>query len=80
MSSFGKCWGAKVPGQEMLNLKHCSLFGESPKSGDILYSHDLDGTVAFDGEAWRELDLAAMQKSVIQGQSNALGYIDLFDH
>jgi hypothetical protein len=80
MSSFDKYWGEKVPGQEMLNLKHCSLLGESPRSGAILSNCDLDGAVVFDGEDWRELDLAAMQKTINQGLGNGSGCIDLFEN
>ena len=67
MSRFKAYWCNVVPNQEMLSAKHCSLFGESPGSGAILSNHNLDGAVVFDGEAWRELDLAAMQKTIIHG-------------
>ena len=43
-------------------------------SGAILSKCDLDGAVVFDGQDWRELDLAAMQKAVIHGQANAPGF------
>jgi len=42
--------------------------------GAVLPNGDLDGTVVFDGQDWRELDLAAMQKAVIQRQGNAPEY------
>lgn len=65
MSRFKIYWGKVAPNQEMLNEKYCALFGEHPRLGDILSNHDLDGAVVFDGVAWRELDLAAMQKTAI---------------
>jgi len=58
-------WGKVVPDQEMFSARHCSLYGESPRSGAILSNCDHDGAVVFDGEDWRELDLAAMQKAII---------------
>ena len=64
MSSFKTYWGEVIPNQERFSARHCSLFGESPRSGDILSNQDLDGAVVFDGEAWRELDLVAMQKTI----------------
>ncbi len=67
MSRFKTYWGNVVPNQEMFSAKHCALFGESPGSGAILSNHELDGAVVFDGETWRELDLAAMQKTVNHG-------------
>jgi hypothetical protein len=39
--------------------------GESPRSGAILSHYEFDGVVVFEGEIWRELDLAAMQKAKI---------------
>ncbi len=79
MSSFITYWGKSVPDQEILSARHSSLYGESPKSGAILSNCDLDGAVVFDGEVWRELDLAAMQKTVNQGQGNALDYGKVVD-
>ena len=79
MSKFKTYLGNVVTNQEMFSEKHCSLFGESPGPGAILSNHDLDGAVAFDGEAWRELDLAAMQRAVIQGQGNVPEYGSVAD-
>ena len=80
MSGFKTYWGKVVPNQEIFNARYRSLFGESPKPGDILSNHDLDGAVVFDGVAWRALDLAAMQKNANQKQGNGSEYIDLVDH
>jgi len=66
MSNLKTYWGAAVSGQQIFSEKHCALFGESPRPGAILSNHDLDGAVVFDGESWRELDLAAMQKAFTQ--------------
>ena len=66
MSHLKTYWGAAVSDQRIFSEKHCALFGESPTPGAILSNHDLDGAVVFDGEAWRELDLAAMQKALTQ--------------
>ena len=71
MSSSKTFCGKDVPHQERFSERHCSIYGESPMSGAILSKCDLDGTVVFDGQDWRELDLAAMQKAVIQEQGNA---------
>ena len=68
MSRFKPFWGNVVPDQETFSEKHCALFGESPGSGAILSNHELDGAVVFDGNTWRELDLAAMQKSGNNGK------------
>ncbi len=64
MSKFNEYWGKAVPNQEMLSARHCSLFGDDPESGAILSNCDLDGAVVFDGEAWRELHLEAMQQAI----------------
>ena len=76
MAKYNTYLGNKVTNQEMFSEKHCSLFGESPGPGAILSNRDLDGAVVFDGEAWRELDLAAMQRAVIQGQGDVPGLLD----
>lgn len=64
MSSFKAYLGEVSPHQERFSARYCSLFGESPRSGDILSNQELDGAVVFDGEAWRALDLVAMQKTI----------------
>ena len=74
MSVFKTYWGKAVPGQDLLSARHSTLYGESPKPGSILSNCDLDGAVVFDGEIWRELDLAAMQKTVKQEQGNESEY------
>lgn len=74
MSSFKAFCGKVVPHQETFSARHCSLYGESPMYGAILANSDFDGTVVFDGQDWRELDLAAMQRAVIQGQGSAPDY------
>ena len=61
MSKFKSYWGEVVSYQDMLNARHCSLFGEFPTRDAILADQDLQGAVVFDGEVWRELDLAAIQ-------------------
>ena len=65
MPRFETYWGKVAPNQEMPTARHCSLHGEYPRSGAILSNCDHDGAVVFDGEDWRELDLAAMQKAII---------------
>jgi len=72
MPGFKTCWGEVVPNQEMFSARHHSLFGEAPRYGAILSHHDLYDAVVFDGEAWRELDLGAMQNAIIQEQDNVL--------
>ena len=62
MSGFNTYWGDEVPNQGVLVAKYCSLFGESPKKDVILSGRDLYSAVVFDGKAWRELDLLAMQE------------------
>ena len=63
MSRLKAYWGKVVPDQEMFSARHCSLYGEAPRSGAILSNCYLDGAIVFDGEYWKELDLAAMQKA-----------------
>jgi hypothetical protein len=65
MSSFKLYWGEVVPDQEMFSKKHEHLFGSAPRRDAILSAQDYVGAVVFDGETWRELDLAAMQEAVI---------------
>ena len=74
MPKFKTFLGNVVTNQEMFSEKHCSLFGKSPGPGAILSNYDLDGAVAYDGEAWRELDLAAMQRAIIQRQGHVPEY------
>ncbi len=61
MASFKMYWGEAVLDQEKLNLKHYVLFREFPSCDAILVEQSVGSAVVFDGEVWRELDLAAIR-------------------
>ena len=67
MAGITTFWGKAVSNQATFSEKHCRLYGESPVIGDVLSNQDLDGAVVFDGEIWRELDLAGMRAAAISG-------------
>ena len=64
MSRFKTYWGKAVPDQDVFSARYSSLYGNLPMCDAILANQDIGGAVVFDGETWRELDLAAMQKDV----------------
>lgn len=61
MSRFSEFWGDKVSGQEKYSKKHEYLFGSAPKCDAIMSHDEFERAVVYDGEAWRELDLNAIQ-------------------
>ena len=57
MKSLVRCFGKKVENQFYYNNYCTYLLGRSPRREDILLNEDSKGSVMYDGEHWRELNI-----------------------